>query len=137
MLAAQVLGMAGAGVIGGRLAAVLARCGRRRRLRVAVAALAGVVAAVVFDLLTNLAIAWAYATPLAAVAAMAATMFLIHVAVNAAMFALVVPALAPRLVHLARGGLVGRSGTALLAAIRQREFVSRRQTDVNWDEACS
>ena len=117
ILTAQVLGMAAAGVIGGLLGSFLRKCGPRRRPRMLAAGLAGVTAAVVFDVLTNLAIALAYGTPLAAVAAMAVPMFLIHVAVNAAVFVLVVPTLAPRLSNLARGSLVGRGGTALALVV--------------------
>ena len=107
IVAAQILGMAAAGVLGGMLAPGLRRTGGVRARAVAAGA-TGALAAVVFDVVTNLAIALAYDTPLAAVAAMAVTMFLIHVVVNLAIFALVVPAAAPRLENLVRGGLVGR-----------------------------
>lgn len=110
ILAAQVLGMAAAGVLGGLLAVPLARTGSLRGTAL-LAGCGGAAAAIFFDVITNLAIALAYDTPLAAVAAMAATMFLIHLAVNTAVFAVVVPAALPRLANLARGGLVGR-GTA-------------------------
>ncbi|RKZ17747.1 hypothetical protein DRQ50_04665, partial [bacterium] len=111
ILVAQVLGMAIAGVSGGLLGPRLGALGSARRQAVAAGAL-GALTALIFDLITNLAIWMAYDTPLATVAAMAVTMFLVHVVVNTVVFALVVPAVAQRLRNLVRGGLVGR-GAAL------------------------
>lgn len=102
LLAAQVLGMALAGWLGGIAAPGI----RRARWRVAalLAGVLGLVASLVLDLLTNLAAALAFGLPTRETLALAVPVVALHAASNTAAFALALPALAGRLTRLRRPG---------------------------------
>jgi hypothetical protein len=102
LLAAQLLGMAIAGMLGGLIRPAVRR--RRTSIAVATAAVAGAMAALVFDLLTNLAIVVVFAMPLRAVLAGGAVIATMHVAMVAVAWGVLLPLLADRLARLRRGG---------------------------------
>lgn len=114
LLAAQILGVAAAGLLGGLAGPLLVRGGRKPRGAVLAGAL-GAAAALLFDLLTNLGIMLGYGLDWRAVLAGAVGMAAVHLVVNAAVFAAVLPAAAPRVVLLRRGAL--RGGPAAVLAL--------------------
>ncbi len=102
LLGAQMLGMAVAGLLGGLIGPAVRRS--RPRLATLLAATTGILAALVFDLLTNLAIAIAFEMPVLAILASAGMFALIHVGTVSAAWALLMPGLADRLGRLGRSG---------------------------------
>ncbi len=102
LLAAQVLGMALAGWLGGGLAPVLRRV--PWRIAVGLAAMIGLVASLALDLLTNLAAAVAFGLPSREMLKLAVPVVALHVGTNAVAFALVLPTLAVRLARLRNPG---------------------------------
>jgi len=116
LLAAQALGMAWAGVLGRALGAVLEKS-TRPGTRLSLAGATGVLAALVFDLLTNLGVIVGYDLDPRVVLGGALGFNLIHMGSVGASFAAVFPALAPRLRLLVRSSLVGRSAVLALALL--------------------
>lgn len=116
LLVAQVLGMALPGVLGGLAATPLVRRTGRGNSTLLAGGL-GLAAAFGFDLLTNLGIIVGYALDWRVVLPGAAGMAAVHMAVNGAIFASVLPAAARRVAVLARGSLRGGSATVALVLI--------------------
>ncbi len=102
MLAAQLLGMAAAGMAGGLLAAPLRRA--PGVLSTGLAAVAGLVAALGLDLLTNLAVAVQFSLPLKGVLIGGAAVAALHLGTVAAAWGILLPLLADRLGRLRRPG---------------------------------
>ncbi|MBD3220526.1 hypothetical protein GF314_04720 [bacterium] len=102
LLGAQMLGMATAGLLGGLIGPAVRRS--RPRAAALLAATAGGLAALVFDLATNLAIAVAFEMPLLAVLAGGGVIALVHIGAVSAAWALLMPGLAGRLARLGRSG---------------------------------
>jgi energy-coupling factor transport system substrate-specific component len=111
LLLAQTLGMGLAGMVGRWGSGPLIRnLADRRRIRsLILAGGTGFAATLSYDLLTNLAIVRAFDLAPAVVFAGAVPFFLIHAGVNTAVFAILLPVLLPRLAHLGRAPLAGRS----------------------------
>ena len=116
LLAAQVLGVALPGVLGGVARPWLLGSGRTRAGATLAGAL-GLAAAAGFDVLTNIGIILGYGLEWRVVAAGAVVMALVHGAVTAAIFAAILPAAAPRAALLARGALRGGAALALAAVV--------------------
>jgi len=120
LLIAQVCGMGMAGVLG-RLGSrpVLSALVKSQRARAMIwAGGTGFMATFLYDLLTNLSIIQAFELAPAVVLSTAIPLFLLHTGANTAIFALLFPVLAPRLAHLGRAPLAGRSaGTSMLPAV--------------------
>ncbi|MFO7608575.1 MAG: hypothetical protein R6X35_05170, partial [Candidatus Krumholzibacteriia bacterium] len=114
LLAAQVLGVAAAGLLGGLAAPASVRWGRSRRGTLLAGAV-GIASALLFDLLTNLGIVVGYGLDWRVVAAGAVAMAAVHLVVNAVVFAAVLPAAAPRVALLRHGAL--RGGPAAVLAV--------------------
>jgi len=102
VLAAQVLGVAAAGWLVGSFATVLRRVPARTASLLAGGL--GLLAAGLFDLLTNLAVAVAFALPLLPTLAAGLPLAALHGATAAVSFGALLPALAPRLGRLRRAG---------------------------------
>jgi hypothetical protein len=115
VLAAQVVGLALAGLVGGGLAPWLRR--RRGVPAVLVAGAAGVAVAVAFDLATNLAVAVAFSLPLGATLVAGAALAAVHAVVAAVAFGSLLPALAGRLGRILASGPRAVRGLALLALV--------------------
>ncbi|HUU44292.1 MAG TPA: hypothetical protein VM118_01055 [Acidobacteriota bacterium] len=88
---AQIVSMGGAGFLGGVMGWMLKHT-ESRRVRVVAATVGGVVATLIFDLLTNFAFAWAIG-PFWPVLAAAVPFAVIHVGSNALLFAVIFPIL--------------------------------------------
>ncbi len=114
LLAAQVLGMALPGVLGGLCAPLLVRRDGRSSSALLAGGL-GFAAAFAFDLLTNLGIIVGYDLDWRVVLPGAAGMAAVHLVVNGVIFASVLPTAARRVAVLARGSL--RGGAATLALL--------------------
>ncbi|MFO7652514.1 MAG: hypothetical protein R6X25_01715 [Candidatus Krumholzibacteriia bacterium] len=122
LLAAQTAGLAAAGALGGLGAGAVASCVRRgRRLRSALfAAALGGGATLVYDVLTNAATVVAFDLRWWVVVTGGLPFALVHVGVNAALFAALFPWLAVRVRSLARASLGGgppAAGLLLMLAL--------------------
>lgn len=119
MLAAQGLGLGFAGIggaIGGRI--ILRAQRNKLRLGVLFASVAtAVLSTFVFDLLTNLAIIWAFDTQPLLILSGAIPFALLHMGSNAVIFATLFPVTLPRLRGLRRAALVERTGPLILALV--------------------
>lgn len=100
VLAAQVVGMAVAGLAGGILGPLVRRS--PARVAAALAAVAGVGVSLFYDLITNVAVAAALAIPLPGVLVAGAPLAAVHALVVATAWAVLLPLLAGRLVRLRR-----------------------------------
>ena len=89
---AQIIGMALAGMIGGLAGAAIRGRGEGKRWQIVALVGAGVLATLLFDLLTNVAMAWSIG-PFWPVMAAAIPFAGIHVLSNALLFALIFPIL--------------------------------------------
>ncbi|MCP4573134.1 MAG: ECF transporter S component [bacterium] len=116
LLAAQLAGMALAGVTGAALRMALERTDRPAR-RTVTAGVVGASTALVFDLLTNVGSIIGYELDPRLVFGGALGFNLIHMASVATATAAVFPALAPRLRLLVRSSLVGRTAPLVLAIL--------------------
>ncbi len=119
LLAAQCIGLGAAGVVGAVAGRAVARrqvAGKRRRAAVT-AAVAGLVATLLFDGLTNLASAVAFGLDLRVVLAGGIPFALIHSVSNVVLFATLFPVLAPRARLLAGAALRGRTTAGLLLCL--------------------
>ncbi len=116
LLIGQVAGMAASGLLGGVAGPALVRLGRSRRGAVAAAAV-GVLAALVFDLLSNVGIILGYAMDWRVVLVGGLGMGAVHLAVNGVVFATVLPAAAARAALAGRGALRGGPAAALLVLL--------------------
>lgn len=120
LLLAQSLGMGLAGMVGrwGSGPLIRSLTNRRRVRSLVLAGGTGFIATLSYDLLTNLAIIRAFDLAPAVVFAGAVPFFLIHAGVNTAVFAVLLPVLLPRLGHLGRAPLTGKSvGSSDLLAL--------------------
>ena len=117
--AAQAVGLALARWLGGVTAPVILAALRRggRQWASGMSLLLGCSATLGFDLLTNLASAWAFGLELRIVVAGAIPFALIHQLGNAPLFLVLYPLLLPRCVQLARPPLRGESGRVLVVAL--------------------
>ncbi len=117
LLAAQMLGMGCAGLVG-PLAARARGAGSGASATGAMvrAAVGGLVATVIFDLLTNLASLVTFAMPLKLLLLGAAPFFAIHAVSNVVIFGALLPTLAQRLGPLAQPRVGGRQGPLSLVA---------------------
>lgn len=113
LLAAQVLGMALPGVLGGLCAPLLVRRDGRGGGPLVAGAL-GLAAALAFDVLTNLGIIVGYDLDWRVVLPGAVAMAALHLGVNGVIFAAVLPTAARRVAVLARGSLRGGPATVVL-----------------------
>ncbi len=118
LLAAQVVGMAAAGALGGLAAPglVAARRAGRRGAAALQGALLGTAATLLYDALTTAAMAWAFGQRLPVAFGAGAPLALLHLGTNLPAFALVLPAVLPRFRLLARSRLRGGGGRAGVAA---------------------
>lgn len=98
--AAQILSMGIAGAVGGLLGRVHTKLNVRHWLEMTILAFAGISVTVIFDLLTNLAMAWVIG-PFWIVMAAAIPFAAIHIASNALLFALIFPILRRWLIPVA------------------------------------
>ncbi len=111
LLLAQTCGMGLVGMVGrwGAVPLIRTLTSHRRIRSLVLAGGTGFVATLSYDLLTNLAIVRAFDLAPAVVFAGAVPFFLIHAGVNTAVFAVLLPVLLPRMAHLGRAPLAGRS----------------------------
>lgn len=119
LLAAQCLGLGAAGGLGGVVGPVLSRrlAARRRRGAMVLAGVTGLAATVVYDGLTNLASAIAFALDLRVVLIGGAGFAVLHAGSNLVLFATLYPPLVARARLLIDSTLRGRSATGLLVGV--------------------
>ena len=119
LLAGQMAGLGLGGIIGSLAGKVILRPGAgahpfRSRVQ---AGLAGLTAALVYDLLTNLAIIGSLSLEPVVVLGGAVPFAIVHLGFNAVVFALLFPVLGRRLYGLAETPLRGRSGTVMILLV--------------------
>lgn len=116
LLAAQALGLGLVGVVGHLMGGSIQRAARSRRPLGAIllSGATGLLAALVYDTLTNLAIMESFDLGPRVGLLGAVPFFLVHAGVNVAVFAALLPLLVPRFRGLARPPLSGSSAGVLL-----------------------
>jgi hypothetical protein len=139
LLAAQAVGLGLVGVLGHVMARPIQRAvGARSHARaVLLSGTTGLLAALIFDTLTNLAIMESFDLGPKVGLLGAVPFFLVHAGVNVAVFAALLPLLLPRFLGLARSPLQGKSSGSALVLLLAAALLSSAATAQETSEANS